>query len=397
MLTSELLELTQQEEGAKLEFKRDDVRPETLAKEIVAFANMNGGTILVGVEDNGEISGIKRENFQAWLMDTVISKYVHPFILPNYETISIDKKTVAIITVPQGNAKPYMLKHNNREDIYVRYGDICQLADRERQARLFQSGGLISAESFPVYGSSLGELDERRYKEYFLEVLEENTISNWEQILKDRSFLIEDSGALRCSYFAYLMFAKKPQTRLTQSGVRLTVYSGTDKDYSTLYDEMLTAPLTELRSESTSALHNQIIALLRPYISKEKLQDTTRKRFWDYPKEVLREVFVNAFIHRDWTKQDYVRIIAYSNRLVIRSPGALPNGMTEEKIKNGEQTPRNPKCVRIFRDYGYMEDQGMGIRRIVIPLMKEKNESEPEFEAAENYFQVTLWKNKKNS
>ena len=157
---------------------------------------------------------------------------------------------------------------------------------------------------------------------------------------------------------------------------------------------MLNAPLTELRSESTSALHNQIIALLRPYISKEKLQDTTRKRFWDYPKEVLREVFVNAFIHRDWTKQDYVRIIAYSNRLVIRSPGALPNGMTEEKIKNGEQTPRNPKCVRIFRDYGYMEDQGMGIRRIVIPLMKEKNESEPEFEAAENYFQVTLWKNK---
>ena len=72
MLKSELLELTQQEEGAKLEFKRDDVRPETLAKEIV-FANMNGGIILVGVEDNGEISGIKRENFQAWLMDTVIA------------------------------------------------------------------------------------------------------------------------------------------------------------------------------------------------------------------------------------------------------------------------------------------------------------------------------------
>ena len=56
MLKSELLELTQQEEGAKLELKRDDVRPETLAKEIVAFTNMNGGIILVGVED--------MENFQ---------------------------------------------------------------------------------------------------------------------------------------------------------------------------------------------------------------------------------------------------------------------------------------------------------------------------------------------
>ena len=173
MLKSELLELTQQKEGAKLEFKRDDVRPETLAKEIVAFANMNGGTILVGVEDNGEISGIKRENFQAWLMDTVIAKYVHPFILPNYETVSIDKKTVAIITVPQGNAKPYMLKHNNREDIYVRYGDICQLADRERQARLFQSGGFISAESFLCMVLLLGNWTREDTKN-ILEVLEEN-------------------------------------------------------------------------------------------------------------------------------------------------------------------------------------------------------------------------------
>ena len=77
MLKSELLELTQQEEGAKLEFKRDDIRPETLAKEIVAFANMNGGTILVGVEDNGEISGIKRENFQAWLITVIDNMYIH--------------------------------------------------------------------------------------------------------------------------------------------------------------------------------------------------------------------------------------------------------------------------------------------------------------------------------
>ena len=86
MLKSELLELTQQEEGAKLEFKRDDIR---IGEGDSGFCQLNGGTILVGVEDNGEISGIKRENFQAWLMDTVIDKYVHLFILPNYETAII--------------------------------------------------------------------------------------------------------------------------------------------------------------------------------------------------------------------------------------------------------------------------------------------------------------------
>ena len=87
MLIGDLLELTNQTEGAKLEFKRDDERPETFAKEIVAFANMNGGIVLVGVEDDGSISGIKRHNLQEWLMDTVIGRYVHPFILPDYEEI----------------------------------------------------------------------------------------------------------------------------------------------------------------------------------------------------------------------------------------------------------------------------------------------------------------------
>ena len=74
----------------------------------------------------------------------------------------------------------------------------------------------------------------------------------------------------------------------------------------------------------------------------------------------------------------------------VTSPGALPNGMTVEKMKGGQQTPRNTNIVRILRDYGMMDDRGMGIRRKVIPLMHEHNGCEPEFEAAEDYFRVSL-------
>ena len=66
----------------------------------------------------------------------------------------IEGKRVAVVKIPQGNSKPYVLKHKDRQDIYVRYGDTSQLAGREQQARLFDLGGLLSAVKFPVHGSS---------------------------------------------------------------------------------------------------------------------------------------------------------------------------------------------------------------------------------------------------
>jgi ATP-dependent DNA helicase RecG len=395
MLASELLTLINQEEGAKLEFKRDDIRPETMAKEIVAFANMNGGTILVGVEDDGTISGIQKENLQAWLMDTVIGRHVHPFVLPNYEEVTTDEGKVAVVEIHQGNSKPYVLRHNDREDIYVRYGDTCRLAGREQQVRLFDTGGLLSAEKLPVYGSSLAGLDERRYNEYFKKILRHQQ-ADVPSLLAYHSFLVGEHSNLCCSYFACALFAKSPQLRLPQAGLRMTVYEGPDKDYNSRFDRIFNLPFLEYQGELQNnepvepPLHEH--SQIKEHISYEQLEGMTRRRTWDYPEEAVRELLINALVHRDWTKQDYVRVVAYSDRLEVISPGSLPNGMTVEKMKNGVIIQRNPLTARIFRDYGYMEHQGMGIRQKVIPLMKKHNGTEPDFEATEDYFKVTLWK-----
>ena len=398
MLKRDVLELIAQPEGAKLEFKRDDERPETFAKEVVAFANMNGGIVLVGVEDDGGISGIQRDNLQEWLMDTVIGRYVHPFILPDYEEVLVEGKRVAVVKIPQGNSKPYVLKHQDRQDIYVRYGDTCQLAGREQQARLFDSGGLLSAEKFPVHGSSVSDLDQHRCQEYFRDILIQSPDEDLQDMMINHSFLVGDATPLACSYFAYASFAKKPYLRLPQAGVRLSVYDGNDKDYNTIFDKVVDAPLLERRGSGgphdplEPALHERAGTLMQPYISHETLHGMSRRRVWDYPFEAIRELLINALIHRDWTKQDYVRVVVYKNRMEITSPGSLPNGMTTEKIKSGAQLQRNPSSVRIFRDYGYVEDQGIGIRRKVIPLMQQHNEREPDFEVTEDHFKVTLWK-----
>ena len=395
MLISELLQLIEQGEGAKLEFKRDNIRPESLAREIVSFANMNGGHILLGVEDDGTIGGICRENLQAWVMDSVVGRFVHPYIFIDYEEVAIDNKKIVVLSVHMGTAKPYVLKSNDREDIYVRYGDTCQLASREQQARLFQTGGLVSTESFPIHGSTVNELDERRYQEYFVDILGEDAISDWQEFLINRGFLVGEQN-LHCSYFAYALFASNPQRRLPQAGIRLLVFPGTDVDYDANLDKVLNVPFVGLKETKTEfverSLPNSVLSYLQPHITKEGLEGMQRQRHWDYPPEVIRELLVNAFAHRDWTKQNDVHLTVFSDRLEVNSPGALPNGMTIEKVKAGQQTPRNTNIVRILRDYKFLDDRGMGIRRKVIPLMLEHTGREPEFEAAEDYFKVTIWK-----
>ncbi|MGV8109340.1 AlbA family DNA-binding domain-containing protein [Methanospirillum sp.] len=123
MLKLKLLGIIANGENSGVEFKRDDIRPEQLGKEVVALANHQGGIILIGVEDDGTISGIKRDDLETWIFDTVFDRYVHPMILPFYETVLMDDgKSVAVISFPQGTSKPYVLRHNGREEIYIRAG-----------------------------------------------------------------------------------------------------------------------------------------------------------------------------------------------------------------------------------------------------------------------------------
>ena len=400
MQNSELQTIIDAGEGSKTEFKRDGLRPEQLAREIASFANMNGGRILLGVEDDGTISGVQRRNLQAWVMDTVIGRCVVPPIIPDYEEVAMDGGVVAVIDVPPGVAKPYAVKRGDRLDYYLRLGNTCQLASREQMARLFESGGLVSVEKMPVHGSGAGELDERRLREYFERILGDDDTGDWRRRLLYRDLLVETGqGNLRCSYAAYALFALEPRRRLPQAGLRLMVFPGTDMDYDASLDEVLDLPFTGLGEQAKGrfieqSLPERTLSYLQPHISRERLSGMTRRRFWDYPQDVIRELLVNAFAHRDWTRQNDTRLVVYRDRMEVTSPGALPNGMTIEKIRAGQQSPRNPHIVRILRDYGLMDDRGMGIRRKVIPLMRERNGTEPDFEATGDHFRVTLWKGK---
>ena len=406
MTKLELLALVANGENSGVEFKGDQERPERIAKEIVALANFNGGKLILGVEDDGTIAGIRRDDLEHWIMDVVFGRKVHPMILPFYEEVQIDDKRVAIVTVTQGTTKPYVVRHNNREDIYIRVGSTSQHATREQQARLFALGGMLHAELLPVSGSGFRDLSKDRLEDYLIGIVGDSAApmseDEWSERLCGLGFLAErDDGPPICTIAGLVLFGRKPRRLLRQAGVRWMVFDGDDKAYRALDDRVVDGPLVALfrgragagRQMLEEGLIEHLEDAMRPFVSEEA--DTInapmrRERCWRYPKDALREAVVNALAHRDWTRNEEVEVARYADRLVVTSPGALQNTMTVTKMIAGQRSPRNPLIVEVLRDYAYVDARGMGVRNKIIPLVKQSSGREPEFEATQDHLKVTM-------
>lgn len=406
MLKTELLEIIVNGESSGVEFKRDDIRPEQLAKEVVAMLNFRGGMVLLGIEDDGTISGIQKDNLEEWVMNVIQSK-IHPMFLPFYSEVRIDEqKTVAIISFPQGISKPYVVRHNGKEDIYIRVGSKSALATREQQMRLFELGGMLHTEVMPVPRTSFDSLDKARLENYLKDVMQDPDVPSsdeaWQQRLLGLGFLAEAAGNICCTIAGLVLFGKSPRRYLKQTGLRVLAFDGVDKSYAALLDEVIDAPMVGrwdkapvTRHPFDSGLIERFTQLIKPFITQEvdELIDGVRHSAqWLYPQDAVREAVVNALAHRDWTRFVDIEVSIYSDRMEIISPGALTNSMTIEKMIAGQRSPRNPLIIEVLRDYGYVEHRGMGVRVKIIPLMREFSGKDPKFEATEDYLKTTLYR-----
>ena len=409
MQKDELLQLIANLENSGVELKSDQERPERLAKEIVALANFNGGKLILGVEDDGNIIGIQRKNLERWVMDTVFGRKVHPMILPFYEEVQIDEqRRVAVITVTQGISKPYVVRHNDREEIYIRVGSTSRHATREQQARLFALGGMLHAELLPVSGSGFRDLSRDRLEDYLTGIVGDSEAPSsedeWSERLCGLGFLAErEDGPPVCTIAGLVLFARKPRRLLRQAGVRWMAFDGDDKIYRALDDQVLDGPLVALfsgrigtgRQMLEEGLVERLECAMRPFVSEESETVNApmrRERHWYYPTDALREAVVNALAHRDWTRNEEVEVARYADRLVVTSPGALQNTMTVKKMIAGQRSPRNPLIVEVLRDYAYVDARGMGVRNKIIPLVRQSSGREPQFDAAEDRLRVTMWR-----
>lgn len=406
MNRAELLEMIRYGENSGVEFKRDNISPERLAQRIAALLNLEGGHVLLGVDDDGSISGLTREPSKAeeWVMQIARDR-IDPPLNPYWETLEWEPgKVIGVISLP-ANApdKPYKAKRGSVWVTQVRVGTTTRSATREEEERLYQQSGQLRFGLKPVAGATLESFDRRRLHDYFTRILNgdaplEEDVDQWQRLLENMDFATASVGHTAPTVDGMLLFGRNARRYLPQSGIRAICYLGTEPDYATRADEDIKGPLVPLGSYTSSVVEPGIVDRGWDFVRRNTtptswLEEAQRRDRWEYPEDVIREVLVNALVHRDYSIAGTdVMLSIFSDRLEVRSPGRLPNTVTVEGMKSGVRYARNQSLVNVMRDYGYVDSRGMGIRNKVFPSMHIHNGTEPDLIENENSFTVRLWK-----
>ena len=407
MTRIELRELIINGENSNVEFKRDVVHPTSLAKEMSALLNREGGVILLGVEDNGEVSGISESHgsTEERVMN-IAQNNIQPSVVPIFLSIRMDEdNSVGVIKLtPDTSSKPYRARKNNAWVTYVRVGTTSREARREEEVRLYQSAGLVNYETKPVLNSGLKSLDLQRISNYFQFILEisvppHDEPHEWEQILLNSDLLIETGNGVCASVAGLLLFGKNPNRRLPQAGVTAVVFPGTEKDYNTIDEEVIRGPLVPLFSENRSVIGSSVIDRSVEFVKRNMdsvawLEGARRQLKKAFPIDAVREAIINAVTHRDYMREGTdIEVSMYADRLEIISPGDLPNGVTVEKMKRGIiRVTRNELLKQVLRDCRHIEHFGLGVRKRIIQSMQAHNGTDPDLVEEEDRFKVCLWK-----
>jgi ATP-dependent DNA helicase RecG len=458
MNKTELLEIIHNGENSGVEFKRDTIDNRALAKELVAFANLRGGRVLLGVEKDRTVSGLTRsdprtgpaddtlrtyDRLEEWVMQACRDK-IRPELIPYFEVLRDVEPglDIAVVEVERGWGVHHVW-HDQHRTYYIRVGSLSREASSEELERLFQQRGAFRVEIRPVSGSSLKDLDHRRLRDYFERVRSQRVPPDepstewrhrveeeakredenrwreivdlrvrqwaeeqheaWESLLINTEFL-DDGERHPATVAGLLMFGKNPKRFLPQSGVDAAAYDGPAKEYAARERLSLRGPMVALRAADEAVVESGLVEQAVEFVKRNtavtaRLVDGARREErWDYPEEAVREAVVNALVHRDYLLSGTdIELSLYSDRLEIISPGRLPNAITPERMRIGCRTARNQLLKDVMRDYGYLEHMGMGVPRKILRAMREQNGTEPDLVEDGERFIVRLWKGPKRS
>lgn len=342
-----------------LEFK--ETITNTFLKTVSAFSNYDGGTILFGVDDDGNIKGLPHVKQACLDIENKINDSITP--QPDY-TLEIQNNDQTIkLTVKSGLQKPYLYKSK----AYKRNDTATIEVDTLEFSRLVLDGKNIRFEELPCKDQELSfEILHRKLKETV-------RIENFDKDTLKTLNLYDDVNGFNNA--AGLLADKNhfPGIDIVKFGENISIIQ----------------KRSTFENISVLEVYEKAIEVFRDYYQYEVIQGADRKKMEKIPEAAFREAIANVLIHRVWDVDSQIRVSMFDDRIEIVSPGGLPSGITEEEYLFGKLSVlRNRKLANVFYRLGFVEIFGTGITRI--KQLYAEALIKPDFEVSENAIKIVL-------
>ena len=353
MNNQELLSRILPGEDSTRQFKENIRNAESLAAEMAAFANTNGGTIFIGVADDGSVPGLSRQDVGRinQLISNAASQMIRSPLAVHTENVALDNERIVIVlTVPKGIDKPYFDKNGV---IWLKTGsDKRRVNSKEELRRLFQLSNQFHADELPTK-AGVDKLDKLRFRDFLRDVHNLDYPESSEELttLLQNMNLATDEGLLNLA--GVLMFAERPQWITPQFVIKAIRYPGNRIHITDYVDtEDFEGPLSKIFEDA-------LAFVMRNLHKVQAGRGVNAPGLPEVPEAVFEELLVNALVHRDYLVSAPTRLFIFDNRIEIVSPGHLPNNLTVEKIRAGNSNIRNPILVSYVAK-GLLPYHGLG-------------------------------------
>lgn len=380
-------------ESKNIEFKETlPDKSEKYMKTIIAFANTQGGQLIVGVNDvTREVTGVDMDSVFK-IMDRItnaVSDSCIPQIVPDITFQTIEGKTIIVVYVAPGANRPYYMKSRGKEGgTYIRVAGTSRQADADKIKELELEGARISWDELICVGYEVkenaikklcrdmnryrNEMQQRKGNAEKLQQVTRAQLLNWNVIKKT-----EDG------YLASNAFALLTGKHFYYSRTQCAVFAGTDRG------EFID------KKEYDGPLYGQIeeayAFVLRNIRRSAKVEGLIRREGHELPPDAIREMIINAHCHRNFLDNSCVQVALYDDRLEVTSPGGLCYGLTLEEAISGRSKQRNRIVAEVFNQMGLIEAWGTGLRNIR-KAAKEYSLPEPQFIEMTGTFRVNLFR-----
>ena len=354
------------QESETVELK--EIVVDDIKKEITAFANGEGGTLYIGVRDDGTVTGLESVDNVSLQISNMVRDAIKPDLTMflHYKTIEIEEKQVLEIEIQRGTERPYYIakKGLRPEGVYVRQGYSSVPANDTAIRRMIKE----------TDGDRFEEMRSLEQNLTFVETSREFARRNVEfglQQMKTLKLLNNDG------IYTNLGLLLSEQCKHT---IKVAVFQGADQ--SVFKD----------RREFSGSLFKQLNEVYEYIDMHNQTQSTFNKLLRidtrDYPEDALREALLNLMVHRDYDFQASALISIYDDRIEFVSVGGLVSGIDLEDIMMGISVCRNQNLANVFYRLQLIEAYGTGIRKILNAYHDVKQK--PEIQHTQNAFKIIL-------